>query len=97
MTRTKSPKSMSEIVVDMCRSLGLQDAYEQYRAMRIWESVVGEPISAVTKVERFTTGQLFIRVKNPAWRMELNFRKKDILQKINESLEKGVVREIIFK
>jgi hypothetical protein len=88
---------MSEIVVDMCRSLGLKDAYEQYKAIRIWDSVVGEAISAVTSVERFTEGQLFIRVKNPAWRMELNFRKKDILLKMNDSLEKAVVKEIIFR
>lgn len=97
MTRTKSPKSMSEIVVDMCRTLGLKDAYEQYKAVRIWDSIVGEAISAVTSVERFTEGQLFIRVKNPAWRMELNFRKKDILLKLNDSLEKAVVKEIIFR
>jgi hypothetical protein len=88
---------MSEIVVDMCRTLGLKDAYEQYKAVRIWDSIVGEAISAVTSVERFTEGQLFIRVKNPAWRMELNFRKKDILLKLNDSLEKAVVKEIIFR
>lgn len=88
---------MSEIVLDMCRNLGLENAYEQYRTMRIWSSVVGDAISAETAVERFTEGQLFIRVKNPAWRMELNFRKKDILRKINDSLEKTIVEEIIFR
>jgi predicted nucleic acid-binding Zn ribbon protein len=88
---------MSELVTDMCRNLGMNDAYEQYRTMRIWSSVVGEAIAEVTAVERFTSGQLFVRVKSPAWRMELNFRKKDILRRINESLEKAMVKEIIFK
>lgn len=97
MTRTKNPKSISEIVVDMCRNLGMNDAYEQYRAIRVWESVVGEAISSVTAVERFMEGRLFVKVRNPAWRMELNFRKQDIQRKLNDSMEKGVVKEIIFK
>lgn len=97
MTRTKSPKSMSEIVVEMCRTLGIKDAYEQYKAIRIWDSVVGEAISAVTSVERFSGGELHIRVRNPAWRMELNYRKKEIIRRLNESLEKAMVQEIVFK
>jgi len=40
---------------------------------------------------------LFIRVKNPAWRLELNFRKKEILEKLNNSLDKVLVKEIIFR
>ncbi len=81
----------------MCQTLGLTEAYEQYKTLQIWNSVVGETISAATSIERFSNGQLFIRVKNPAWRMELNFRKQDILQRLNAALESSIVKEIIFK
>ena len=97
MSRTKSPKKISTVVVDMCQTLGLTEAYEQYKTLQIWNSVVGETISAATSIERFSNGQLFIRVKNPAWRMELNFRKQDILQRLNAALESSIVKEIIFK
>ncbi|NTW68419.1 MAG: DUF721 domain-containing protein [Chlorobiaceae bacterium] len=97
MSRTRDPKKFSAVVGDMCRSLGLAEAYQQYKTLQIWHSVVGEAISSATSIERFSGGQLFIRVKNPSWRMELNFRKQDILKKLNAELETPIVEEIIFK
>ncbi len=81
----------------MCQILGMTEAYQQYKTVQIWHSVVGEAISSATSIERFTNGALFIRVKNPAWRMELNFRKQDILTKLNDSLTGTTVKEIIFR
>jgi predicted nucleic acid-binding Zn ribbon protein len=97
MSRTKDPKKIATVVCDMCQQLGLTEAYNQYKTLQIWHSVVGEAISAATTIERFSDGILFIRVKNPAWRMELNFRKQDILTKLNTSLTSTMVKEIIFK
>ncbi len=81
----------------MCQVLGLTEAYHQYKTLQVWNTVVGEAISGATSIERFTNGELFIRVKNPAWRMELNFRKQDILIKLNASLESPLVERIIFR
>lgn len=97
MSRTKNPKKISDVVGDMCRVLGMTEAYQQYKTVQIWHSVVGEAISSATSIERFINGELFIRVKNPAWRMELNFRKQDILTKLNASLNGTMVKEIIFR
>lgn len=97
MSRIKSPKKISLIVRDMCQTLGLEEAYHQYKTLQIWNSIVGEAISGATTIERFANGQLFIRVSNSSWRMELNFRKQDILIRLNASLENLKVEEIIFK
>jgi predicted nucleic acid-binding Zn ribbon protein len=97
VSRTKNPKKISAVVGDMCQLLGLTEAYHQYKTLQIWNSVVGETIAAATSIERFSNGELFIRVRNPAWRMELNFRKLDILTKLNEALAGPMVKEIIFK
>ena len=97
MSRTKSPKKISAVVGDMCQVLGLTEAYHQYKTLQIWNSVVGEAISSATSIERFSNGELFIRVKNPSWRMELNFRKQDILTKLNDSLPTPLVKTIIFR
>lgn len=81
----------------MCYSLGFDEAYKQYKTLQIWDTVAGETIANATSIERFTNGQLFIKVKNPSWRMELNFRKKDILTKLNQALKSQMVKDIIFK
>lgn len=97
MSRTKNPKKISDVVGDMCQVLGMTEAYHQYKTLQIWHSVVGDAISTATSIERFSNGALFIRVKNPSWRMELNFRKQDILTKLNAALATPMIKEIIFK
>ncbi|MEI6568297.1 MAG: DUF721 domain-containing protein [Verrucomicrobiota bacterium] len=97
MSRIKSPKKLSALVGDLYHTLGMEEAYQQYKTLQIWNTVVGEAIAEATLLERFAGGQLFIRVKNPAWRMELNFRKKEILAKLNTALDNVLVQEIIFR
>ncbi len=97
MARTKDPKKISAIVVEMCHILGMEEARQQFRTLQIWNSVVGEAVASATSLDRFSDGQLFIRVKNPAWRMELNYRKQDIIIKLNDVLGQTIVKEIIFR
>jgi predicted nucleic acid-binding Zn ribbon protein len=84
-------------MAEMYRSIGATEAYEQYRTLQIWDSVVGETIARVTTVERLKDGELYVRVRNPSWRMELNFRKKEIAERLNKSIGNDMVRTIIFR
>jgi len=97
MSRTKDPKKISTIVVDLCHFLGLEEARQQFKTLQVWNNVVGDTIANATFLERFSDGQLFIRVKNPSWRMELNYRKRDIIGKLNQALEQQIVNDIIFR
>lgn len=97
MSRIKNPKKFSSLVGDLYQILGLEEAYQQYKTLQIWNTVVGDAIAEATLLERFSHGQLFIRVKNPAWRMELNFRKKEIIAKLNAAIDNVLVQEIIFR
>lgn len=84
-------------MVDMYRSIGMTEAYEQFRTLQIWEQIVGETIAKITAVERLKDGDLYVKVKNPAWRMELNFRKKEIASRLNDAVGAEMVRTIIFR
>jgi len=93
----KAPRRISLIVEEVFSGLGMDAAREQYRALHLWREVVGETIAGETVVERLSEGQLFIRVKNSVWRMELNFRKRELAEKINSALGTEAVREIVFR
>ena len=97
MSRIKDPKIFSTIIVDLCHVLGLEEARQQFKTLQVWNEVVGDTIAHATILERFSEGQLFIRVKNPSWRMELNYRKKEIIEKLNQALAQNIVNDIIFR
>ena len=42
-------------------------------------------------------GTLFVEVSNSTWRQELQFQKKDIIEKLNKEIKEKIVREIKFK
>ncbi|MWV54469.1 DUF721 domain-containing protein [Chlorobium phaeovibrioides] len=101
MSLTRSPKKFSSIAGDMYRALGLHEAFAQFNALGIWNTVVGEAVAAVTTLERFTEGTIVVRVRSSTWRMELNYRKSSIIEKLNVALnsppDKPLVRDIIFR
>jgi predicted nucleic acid-binding Zn ribbon protein len=94
---SKAPRRISFIVDEVCTRFGLDDAREQYRAFHLWRELVGETIAAETAVERLSGGQLFVRVKNSVWRMELHFRRQELARKLNSAFGRDIVKEIIFR
>ena len=61
-----------------------------------WEDVVGEKISKVAVPVKSKNGVLFVKVEDAIWRFELNRRKIELVQKINEKLKKNEIKEIVF-
>lgn len=97
MSKTKLPRELVGIMADVCRKIGMTEAYDEYRTLQVWNSVVGETIGRITVVEKIKDANLFVKVKNPSWRMELNFRKKDIITRLNKMVGHEMIRNIIFK
>jgi predicted nucleic acid-binding Zn ribbon protein len=97
MGRGKTPRQLTSVMAEMYRKIGMTDAYELFETLKIWNTVVGDTISKVTKVERLIEGDLYIRVTNPSWRMELNFRKREIASRLNREIGKEMIRTVIFR
>ena len=97
MARGKTPRNLPAVMAEMYRSIGMTEAYDQYRTLQIWNTVVGETIARMTSVEQLKDGDLYVRVKNPSWRMELNFRKKEISERLNKAIGHDMIRTIIFR
>ncbi len=97
MARGKHPRNLNVVMAEMYRTIGMTEAYDQFRTLQIWDEVVGEAIARITSVERLTDGDLYVRVRNPSWRMELNFRKKEIAERLNRQVGRELVRTIIFR
>ena len=97
MKKKKSPRVLGSLMSDVCRKIGMTDAYEEYKTLQLWNVVVGETIANMTEVEKMKDGELYIKVRNPSWRMELNFRKKDIVLRLNKAIGYNMIRTIIFR
>jgi predicted nucleic acid-binding Zn ribbon protein len=97
MKKRKTPRVLGSLMSDVCRKIGMTEAYEEYKTLQLWDSVVGDAIARVTTVEKMKEGDLYVKVRNPSWRMELNFRKLDIVGRMNKAIGYDMIRNIIFK
>lgn len=70
---------------------------KQYDVITTWESIVGEQIAKVTKVQRIDNGVLYIGVATAPWRAELTMKRTDIIEKINRAVGRHIVKEIRFR
>ncbi|PWW81293.1 MULTISPECIES: DUF721 domain-containing protein [Prosthecochloris] len=97
MKKSRSPRKFDDIVDDIYSIYGMKRAHEEHHALKVWHTVVGETIARITEVEKFVKGVLYVRVLNPSWRNELSFMKKNIVGRLNETIGKVMVKDIVFK
>ena len=50
-----------------------------------WKEIVGEKISQKTELVKIEKKTLFIKCKNPTWKNELQYQKKELIKKIQKT------------
>jgi|WetSurMetagenome_2_1015567.scaffolds.fasta_scaffold152686_2 predicted nucleic acid-binding Zn ribbon protein len=95
--KSSEPKNINDAIHQTLLGLGLAEKLSQYEVVNSWTEIVGDSIARVTKTESIRDGALIVRVIHPAWRQELVFLKKELIEKINRTMKKEIVKDIIFK
>ncbi len=86
-----------KIAIDlMLRKFGIDNAVAQNKALNIWNEIVGDKVARNTEPDRVEHGVIIVKVSSPTWRQELYFQKNEIIEKINNTIGKRVIRDIRF-
>jgi predicted nucleic acid-binding Zn ribbon protein len=78
------------------RKSGLEKGVKQNTALLLWDEVVGKNIAENTNPEKVEHGTLLVTVENSSWRQELVFKKKEIIDKLNNKIGKKTIKDIRF-
>jgi predicted nucleic acid-binding Zn ribbon protein len=91
-----SAKPVSQLIEQFLKSVGIQGKIEENFAIVHWDQAVGKEISERTEPYKIIKGILFVRVKDPVWRNELQFFKEEIIKKLNDLIGRNIVKDIKF-
>ncbi len=94
---SSAPKLIRTSLDRTISSLGLSRKIDEYTAVDIWPMIVGKRIANVAVAERIHEGRLYVHVARAPWRNELVFFKKEIIDKINTTIGKDIVKDIVFR
>jgi predicted nucleic acid-binding Zn ribbon protein len=83
-----------ESIIDQCRS---NSSGGILHLVRVWEKVVGPPISENATPFAVKGSLLLVHVSSSAWLHQLQFLKAELLEKLNRGLRNERIEEIKFK
>lgn len=87
-----------DTVLDMLiRERGFDRKLLEQRALMLWRDVVGPKAAGHTQPTVIAGGQLRVMVSDSVWLTELNFRKPQLIRKLNQRLGAEIVLDVIFR
>ncbi len=87
---------LGKSIKDLLNQTGLDKGIAQQNAIEIWPEIVGSKISKKTEPTEIEHGIMVVKTETPAWRQELQFQKKEIINAINKKLTKKIIKDIRF-
>lgn len=99
MTRRRRQKDLLKLGDVLQRALRRREVFvpfEDQKLLEIWRQSVGPQIATRTHPENIRRGTLFVKVSTSVWMQELQYMKKEIIEKMNRLLGKETVQNIRF-
>ena len=91
------PRRIKGILNATLRKLGLEKKIKECAILSFWNEVVGESIALHTRPIKVYDGRMTVLVESPSWTQELTFLKNKILERLNKSMGKEIIKDIYFK
>lgn len=90
------PTRLSAILEQTLARIGLDRRLDDYRVWQAWDEVVGRTISRNAQPVRLDGSRLVVTVRSSTWLQELSLLQRELIARLNEWMEREVVRELFF-
>lgn len=99
--KTKKDKAklvhIGSVIDDVLKTYRREPDSELLRVWQVWDSIVGDVIAKNAKPGAFKGRVLLVYVASSTWVHQLQFLKKEMIAKLNESLGKSLIDDLKFK
>ncbi|MEY3343626.1 MAG: hypothetical protein RL090_1310 [Bacteroidota bacterium] len=95
--RNHHESPLGDIVKQFTEEYRLKDKLNQVEVVRIWGLCMGPVISKNTRDIKFKDGTLQIRIASAPLKQELEFRKKEIITRLNDEMGAELVLDVIIR
>jgi predicted nucleic acid-binding Zn ribbon protein len=94
--RHSNDMPLKEVIEEFINAFSLSDKLNEVEINNLWTKIAGKMISKHTKKLTVRNNKLFVELDSSALKQELSFSKSKILDKINSTLEKDLIEDIVF-
>jgi predicted nucleic acid-binding Zn ribbon protein len=93
----ESATPLGSLLKKIAATSGLDKKLMEVSVLDYWEEVVGAQGAKACAIQKLEHGIITVHASAPVWRTELQMRKAEVLQRLNERVGTEVVRDIVFK
>ncbi len=88
--------ALKQIIHDVINQKQLKRGVQNIRVCNSWGEVMGKNIVNYTEQVRYSNNILYVKIKSAPLKMELKFKLDLIKGKLNEHLEKSLIKKVII-
>ena len=88
---------VGSLIEDIITNIRPESDKKMMGIWKVWRRTVGEKTAFYAQPEAFKGGLLIVKVAGSVWAQQLQFQKKELIQKLNQALESELVKDIRFK
>ena len=92
--REEDKRSVDDILQGLIRINGWQKQLDLYSIFSKWSELVAGDISEHARPVKIERDVLWLEVENSSWMAEFSYYKLDILERVNDSLSLGRIRDV---
>lgn len=94
--RNFEPKNLKSVLDEIIQKNALENGLDAARVHEIWSQTMGQNIQAYTKEVKLQNSTLIVRLTSSVLREEMTYGKDKIIELVNDSLQKEVVKDVRF-
>ena len=88
--------ALKQILEKVVNQKQLKRGVQNIRICNSWEEVMGKNIVSYTDQVRYSNNILYVKIKSAPLKMELKFSLDLIKDKLNDHLEKSLIKKVII-
>ncbi len=96
MMHKRKPQQLGSILNTFLADRGYLTACKEAEVIQKWPEIVGERLVDVCKCTDVRDGIVYVRVPSAAWRQEVSYLKKQIMNQIKRICRCKTIRDIVF-
>ncbi len=88
---------LEQAIREFLKVYNLDSRLDEVKLINSWEGVVGKMVSKHTNNLYIRRQILYVHLDSDALRNELSYAKSLLIQRLNESVEKILIKDIVFR
>ncbi len=91
------PETVGAILDRVLRNLEIDKKIDEGKALELWAGAAGDRLAKRTRAVSVVRGRMTVECRSGAWAQECRMLKPRLLEKLNRSLGRDVVKDIVFR